>query len=121
MSWMTTLTYVDADGAEHRLAHWLGSRSLNGWRAPESNGRSGGWVGTLPEVEIVTSELKHGFPDRYEVTISGALTALENAFPQEYRDAVRHLNHEPDVEALEATIQALPDGTLVRVLAWDQL
>lgn len=120
MGWSTSVRSVDADGNEHRLEYWIGQRTLQGWRVPEPWPTAGNWVGSLPEAEIISSTLRSGYPNQYEVTIPGLLTALADEFPESYRELIRGKMFEPDVDALEERVRDLPEGTVIRVEVWDQ-
>lgn len=120
MGWSTSVRSVDADGNEHDLEYWIGQKAIYGWRVPEPGPAAGMWVGSLPESEIISSTLLSGYPDRFEVTIPGLLAALEKEFPESYRALIRGKRFEPDIDALEDRVRALPEGTLIRVEVWDQ-
>lgn len=116
MGWSTSISWVDADQNEHRLATWHGGLSLYGSRSDET----GEWVGTLAEDAVLSEDSRNGFPDRYEVTVQGAIDGLKEIFSEAYRERAKTDHLYTDADGLESQLRALPNGSLVRIEKWDQ-
>jgi len=115
MSLSTSISWVDAGQNEIPIATFYG-RGLYGFRSD----LSGEWVGTLPEEAVISADYRSGFPDRYEVTVQGAIDGLKTLFPETYRERAAIDRLYTDADALERQLSALPIGSRVRIENWDQ-